>query len=162
MYGSDNGRKLKTASKFIAGFLGLGGIVIFILTLIAADSVTLAIFIPALIILITYLFLAWLSYHMLNAIGNTAINTETIIEKLDKLSYKTTAPTPSASNTMICGSCGETREKSTSNCPHCGFREVPVVTAKETKEMKMRTCPKCGEVFISSGLICTHCNEILK
>jgi len=116
MYGSDNGRKLKTASKFIAGFLGIGAVVLFILPLAVADTVNLAIFIPAFIVLITYLFAAWLSYHILNAIGNTAINSEIMIERLEKLLSKT-----------------------------AGFNEAPMTEA-EIKKMKMKTCPKCGEV----------------
>jgi len=136
MYGFDNGKKLKSASKFIAGFLALGGIVIFIITFVVAVNVTLAVFILAFITLLAFVFSAWLSYHMLNAIGNATINSEIMMTNIEKLMKKSKVHGLSVSNISICASCGRIRENSISDCPYCKSFEVseePSEIIEETK-----------------------------
>jgi hypothetical protein len=80
--------KLRNAAKIVAGVIGGGGALLFIITLVAAGSyggITFWVFLAAAIPCTIYILLAWLAYHLINIITDTFDNTEKILKKIDLL-----------------------------------------------------------------------------
>jgi len=80
--------KLRNASKIVAGVIGGGGALLFIITLIVAGSfggITFWAFLAAAVPCTIYIFLAWLAYHLINIISDTFDNTNKILKKIDLL-----------------------------------------------------------------------------
>jgi hypothetical protein len=85
--------KLRNAAKIVAGVIGGGGALLFIITLVAAGSyggITFWVFLAAAIPCTIYIFLAWLAYHLINTIADTFDNTEKILKKIDLLQSSAT------------------------------------------------------------------------
>jgi hypothetical protein len=80
--------KLKNGAKIVAGVIGIGGTLLFIITLAAAGQyggITFWAFVAAAIPCTIYIFLAWLVYHIINVIAKTFENTEKIVEKVNRM-----------------------------------------------------------------------------
>jgi len=87
-YQPKKSEKLRNAAKIVAGVIGGGGILLFIITLVISGTyggISFWGFLTAAIPCTVYIFLAWLAYHIINMVCDTYDNTETIMKRVNSI-----------------------------------------------------------------------------
>lgn len=140
---NNSGQKLKNAAKPIAGIIGVIGLISFIIGIVSYgistrnSSVGEGETVTAILLLVfalgIYIFAAWLAYHILNAIGEAAVNSQILVE----LAQQNASPKKNAEeinqpitpilrdgdspDTIYCLACGKNyRKRQEPGCPYCG------------------------------------------
>ena len=140
---SNSGQKLKNAAKPIAGIIGVIGLISFIIGIVSygistrnsslGEGAMLTAILTFMFTLGIYIFAAWLAYHILNAIGEAAVNSQILVE----LAQQNTSPEKNAEeinlpvtpilrtgdspDTIYCLACGKSyRKRQERSCPYCG------------------------------------------
>ncbi len=158
MYGSNSGYKLKTAAKVVSIVTASASALLFIVSLFAQHAtkidygygnavggITASFLVAAIIQFGILLFVAWLSYHVLNALGDAAVSAQATANAMERL----------LSMTAICKSCGSSYGKNLPACPHCGIKNATQPLTEVSADSWK--CKQCSSLNPSSSIQCKNC-----